>query len=100
GVLGQGAEEVQAAGEAARAYALAAQDHQKGITDGGVVVDDEDGMEAHTGSTPSSRFRVKEKAAPPSALLETCSRPPWLSTMVRVTDRPRPMPPVLVVVSG
>ena len=35
-----------------------------------------------------------------SALLATTSLPPWLSTMVRVTDRPSPIPPDLVVVIG
>ncbi|MNR22068.1 hypothetical protein D3C85_1390040 [compost metagenome] len=76
GVLGQVFKEVDPAGETAGADALAAQQDQKGIADAGVVVDDEYGMEAHAFSTLGSRFRVKEKAAPPSALLETCSRPP------------------------
>ncbi|MNR08750.1 hypothetical protein D3C85_1249200 [compost metagenome] len=100
GVFGQGVKEVPAAGEAARADADASQQNEQGIANRCVVVDNEYGVETHGCSPTVSRIRLNEKAAPPNALFATTSRPPWLSTMVRVTDRPRPMPPDLVEVIG
>src|SRR5690606_1098852 len=97
--LRQMGEKVGAAGEAARLQALAAEENDERVADSGVVLDDEDGARcAHCG-LPSSGRRM-ENAAPPRRLRPTSIAPPWPSTMLRVTDRPSPIPVALVLVIG
>src|SRR5690606_23543108 len=100
GLVGQIVEEVGAAGEGAGPESFGPEHYQQGVADGVIVVDDEDRVPVHACSSSASRCSRKEKAAPPRSLRRTSSLPPWLSTMERVTDRPRPIPPLLVVIIG
>ena len=98
--VGRSLQKVVGAGEGAGAEPGAAQHQGQGVAHGGVVVDDEDGMRGHGISDSVGRDSRKVKQAPPPCGRLTARAEPWLSTMERVTDRPRPMPPVLVEIMG
>src|SRR5688572_24761459 len=85
-----------------------AQQQFQRIADCSIVVHHEDGRPGNVGRSPHYQLpadagtagNVKKKRAPPPGLAPHHSLPPWARTMERLIDRPRPVPPGLVVKNG